>query len=336
MSSAIELHGVTKTFGPKVAVNAVDLAVPEGSIYGFIGPNGSGKTTTLRLILRIFQPDSGKVVVLGADQGNVADARLGYLPEERGLYKRMKVLDLIEYFAALKGVRNCRPAAREWLQRLGAEGWETKRLDSLSKGMAQKVQFIVAVIARPQLVILDEPFSGLDPVNLDVVQDAVTSLRRGGATVVLSTHDMSVAERLCDAVFMIHNGRKVLDGTLAEIQQRYPVRCVRLRLAHGAEPPGRLPGISSTACDGRYHLLTLAENAAPQGVLQHIASASEVEHFELVRPTLHDIFVEIARPHKAGDGIAGPSDGIATPPDRIAASLSAAPGDAIAGFTGER
>src|SRR5262245_28803093 len=133
MHPAIELTGVTKTFGPKVAVDRLDLSVPEGSIYGFIGPNGSGKTTTLRLILRIYQPDAGRVVVLGADHGNVADARLGYLPEERGLYKRMKVLETIEYFAALKGMRNCRDEARQWLQRLDAAGWENKRIDALSK-----------------------------------------------------------------------------------------------------------------------------------------------------------------------------------------------------------
>jgi ABC-2 type transport system ATP-binding protein len=294
MPSAIELTGVTKSFGPKVAVNQLDLSVPQGSIYGFIGPNGSGKTTTLRLILRIYQPDSGRVVVLGADHGNVADPRLGYLPEERGLYKRMKVLDAIEYFAALKGFRNCRDEARQWLQRLGAEGWENKRIDGLSKGMAQKVQFIVAVIARPTLVILDEPFSGLDPVNLQMLQDAVTSLRDGGATVVLSTHDMHVAERFCDAIFMIHEGRKVLDGTLTEIQRRYPVSRVRLRLAEAARLPAGLAGVSGQQRDGQFELLTLAADLAPQALLRQIAATSDVEHFEIMRPTLHDIFVDIA------------------------------------------
>jgi ABC-2 type transport system ATP-binding protein len=294
-----------------VAVDRLDLSVPEGSIYGFIGPNGSGKTTTLRLILRIFQPDSGQVVVLGADHGNVADARLGYLPEERGLYKRMKVLETIEYFAALKGFHNCRDDARRWLERLGADGWENKRIDGLSKGMAQKVQFIVAVIARPSLVILDEPFSGLDPVNLELLQDAVKSLRNEGATVVLSTHDMHVAERFCDAIFMIHEGRKVLDGTLADIQRRYPVSRVRLRLADGAALPEGLPGVSGHERNGHFELLTLAAGWAPQALLREIAGAHDVEHFEIMRPTLHDIFVEIARPQRSrvevnnGDALAG-------------------------------
>ena len=291
---AIELHDVTKTFGKKVAVDRLDLTVPEGSIYGFIGPNGSGKTTTLRLILRIFQPEAGRVVVLGGDRGAVADDRLGYLPEERGLYKRMKVLDTIEYFANLKGCYDCRASAAEWLERLDAASWANQRLDSLSKGMAQKIQFIVAVVARPQLVILDEPFSGLDPVNLEMLQDAVRRLRAEGATVVLSTHDMHVAERLCDSIFMIHQGRKVLDGTLAEIQARYPVSCVRVRFAEEADVPGGLRGVTARERDGRFQLLTLAAGASPQSVLEQLAATHAVEHFEVVRPTLHDVFVDIA------------------------------------------
>jgi ABC-2 type transport system ATP-binding protein len=290
MGNSIELQGVTKTFGKTVAVDNLDLAVPEGSIYGFIGPNGSGKTTTLRLVLRIFQPDAGRVVVLGADRGRVADARLGYLPEERGLYKRMKVLDVIEYFAHLKGFYDCRDAARRWLQRLGAASWEKQRLDSLSKGMAQKIQFIVAVIAQPKLLILDEPFAGLDPVNLELLKEAVLSLRDEGTTVVFSTHDMGLAERLCDTVLMIFQGRKVLDGSLADIQRSYPVQSVRVRLAGGEALPADLPGAGSAAREGKFQLLT------PQALLRQLAAAREVEHFEVVRPTLHDIFVKIARP----------------------------------------
>jgi ABC-2 type transport system ATP-binding protein len=291
---AIELQGVTKSFGPTVAVNGLDLSVPEASIYGFIGPNGSGKTTTLRLILRIFQPDAGRVMVLGADRGAVADDRLGYLPEERGLYRRMRVLDVIDYFARLKNCRDGRTHGMMWLERLGAADWANKRLDSLSKGMAQKVQFIVSVIGRPTLVILDEPFSGLDPVNLDLLQNAVLKLREEGATVVLSTHDMSVAERLCDAIFMIHRGRKVLDGTLAEIQRRYPVTSVRFRLAGDAAPRASLPGVAASSYARPFHLATLADGAAPQELLRALAATDAVEHFEVVRPTLHDIFVAIA------------------------------------------
>jgi ABC-2 type transport system ATP-binding protein len=305
MPSAIELFGVTKSFGQKVAVDALDLTVPEGSIYGFIGPNGSGKTTTLRLILRIYQPDAGRVVVLGSDQGNVADDRLGYLPEERGLYKRMKVLDLIEYFAHLKGCYDCRDAAKRWLERLDAGSWAGQRLDSLSKGMAQKVQFIVAVIARPKLLILDEPFAGLDPVNLESLQNAVTNLRHDGTTVVLSTHDMNVAARLCDTILMIHQGRKVLDGSIDDIQRRYPVSSVRLRLGGGAELPADLPDMAAVERQGAFYVLTLEGGATPQRLLRHVAASRDVEHFEVMRPTLHDIFVDIARPHQAAEGVDG-------------------------------
>jgi len=298
MANSVELTGVTKLFGRKVAVDRLDLAVPEGSIYGFIGPNGSGKTTTLRLMLRIFQPDAGRVVVLGSEHGSVADDRLGYLPEERGLYKRMKVIRLIEYFARLKGFYDCRQAAHEWLDRLGASAWANQRVETLSKGMAQKVQFIVAVIAHPKLLILDEPFAGLDPVNLDLLEEAVLALRNQGTTIVFSTHDMKIAERLCDTVLMIFQGRKVLDGSLAAIQRNYPVNRVRLRLADGAGLPSDLAGTTTASHVAGYHVVGLAPGFEPQAILRQLAASTTIEHFEVVRPTLHDIFVEIARPQE--------------------------------------
>jgi ABC-2 type transport system ATP-binding protein len=299
MQNSVELQQVVKSFGSTVAVDRLDLAVPEGSIYGFIGPNGSGKTTTLRLMLRIFQPDAGRVVVLGSEFGNVADDRLGYLPEERGLYKRMNVLDVIDYFARLKGFVGSRREALVWLERLDAATWANRRIDTLSKGMAQKVQFIVAAIAQPKLLILDEPFSGLDPVNLDLLKEAVLSLRDRGTTVVFSTHDMNVAATLCDMVLMIFQGRKVLDGSLTEIQNNYPVNSLRVRLAAGAELPDDLVGLASTSRSDGFHILHLASGSQPQAILQQIAANRVVEHFEIVRPSLHDIFVEIARPQES-------------------------------------
>jgi ABC-2 type transport system ATP-binding protein len=296
MGNAVELVAVTKSFGTNRAVDSLDLAVPAGSIYGFIGPNGSGKTTTMRLILRIFQADSGRVVVLGNDRGKVADARVGYLPEERGLYRRMKVVDLITYFARLKGFYNCRDTVHEWLERLGASTWANQKVETLSKGMAQKIQFIVAVIARPQLLVLDEPFAGLDPVNHELLKEAIFALRKEGMTIIFSTHDMHVAEQMCDTVLMIFQGRKVLDGPLATIQREYPVNRVRVRLAGTAPLPTDLPGVASIDHTNGVHLLRLADGCDPQTVLQRLAGTVPVEHFELVRPTLHDIFVEIASP----------------------------------------
>jgi len=295
MTDSIVLQGVTKTFGTQKAVDDLDLVVPEGSIYGFIGPNGSGKTTTIRMILRIFQPDCGMVRVLGNELGSVADDRVGYLPEERGMYKRMKVRDLLTYYSRLKGFYNCRDEIQKWLDRLGAADWGKKRIDTLSKGMAQKVQFIAAVVARPQLVILDEPFSGLDPLNLEVLQDAVLQLRKNGSTIIFSTHDMHVAERLCDTIFMVFQGRKVLDGTLENIQREFMSNILRIRLANEHSEPPRMNGVDAVRA-GRYWELS-SNRGDSQSVLRELAHSDvEVDHFEKVRPTLHDIFVRVAQP----------------------------------------
>src|SRR5215813_2009787 len=216
--NAVEIEHVTKTFGNFAAVDNLSLVVPAGTVYGFIGPNGSGKTTTLRMIMRILHPNTGTIRVLGEEQLGASNDRVGYLPEERGLYKQMKVRDILRFYAELKGRRESRDAITAWLERLQLADWADKKVEALSKGMAQKVQFIAAVIARPELVLLDEPFSGLDPVNAEVFREAVLDLRRQGATVIFSTHDMNMAEKMCDFIFMIHKGRKVLDGTLAAIQ----------------------------------------------------------------------------------------------------------------------
>ena len=296
MTNAVELTQVTKRFGQHTAVSNLDLQVPESSIYGFIGPNGSGKTTTIRMILRIFQPDAGVVRVLGADSGAAADDRLGYLPEERGLYKRMKVGNLLQYYARLKGFRNCQSEIDMWLDRLGAIDWKQKKIDALSKGMAQKIQFVAAVVARPQLLILDEPFSGLDPVNMEVLRDAVLALRENGTTIIFSTHDMDVAEKLCDTVFMIFQGNKVLDGPVEELQREYAADTLKIRLGAGQQLPENLPGVVHREEQGLYHQLKLANSGESQLILQQLMGSVDVEHFELMRPSLHDIFVGIAKP----------------------------------------
>lgn len=297
--NAIELEQVTKTFGNHVAVDSLDLKVPRGAVYGFIGPNGSGKTTTLRMILRIFHADRGVVRVLGNAQGKTADNRLGYLPEERGLYKRMKVVDVLKYYAELKGFYNCRNEIASWLERMDASAWAHKKIDALSKGMAQKIQFISAVVAKPSLVILDEPFSGLDPVNLQTIKDAVMDLRAQGTTIVFSTHDMEMAERMCDTIFMIFNGKKVLDGTLDSIQAAFPANRVRVRLAEGEILPA-LKGVDEIRIseNGRFQELILRSPELSQSVLQQIAAVATIKHFEVVRPSLHDIFVTIAKPDR--------------------------------------
>lgn len=296
ITNAVELTQVTKSFGDHVAVDHLDLTVPNGTVYGFIGPNGSGKTTTMRMILRIFHPDQGHVRVLGDDKFNCADDRVSYLPEERGLYKKMKVRDILTFYAQLKGMRNCRSEVNAWLERLDLAAWADKRVETLSKGMSQKVQFIAAVISRPQLIVLDEPFSGLDPVNMDVLKDAVVSLRKDGSTVIFSTHDMDVAERMCDTIFMIFRGKKVLDGTLESIQDKYGSDTIRVRMAGVNGDLGRIEGVQRVNDYGPYKELRMQPSADSQQILQQLVGVGTVEHFELARPSLHDIFVRIAGP----------------------------------------
>lgn len=296
MSAAIVLESVTKRFGSTVAVDDVSLEVPAGSVYGFIGPNGSGKTTTLRMMMNILLPDSGHVSVLGDTTTSAARDRIGYLPEERGLYKQMQVKRLLRYYGELKGARRAdvEREADRWLERLGLTAVASRKVQSLSKGMAQKVQFIATVVSRPDIVILDEPFSGLDPVNRDVLRDAVLSLRARGTTVVFSTHDMSMAELMCDRIFMIFHGRKVLDGSLGDIQARYGHDTVRVRVTGGAAVVGAMPGIERLNDHGNLQEVRLT--VEPQAWLRQLVARADVQHFEITRPSLHDIFVDIARP----------------------------------------
>jgi ABC-2 type transport system ATP-binding protein len=299
MNSAVELINVTKTFGRQTAVDDLSLAVPAGSVYGFIGPNGSGKTTTLRMIMRIFYPDRGTIRVLGEADHGAAHDRVGYLPEERGLYKQMKVCDVLKFYAQLKGHTPARGEVDQWLDRMGLSGAAGKLVQQLSKGMSQKVQFIATVIARPQLVLLDEPFSGLDPVNAVVLRDMILELKRSGSTVIFSTHDMSTAERMCDFIFMIYRGKKVLDGTLASIQRKYGSDTLRVKLvpANGDRfSPEDLPGVVNVTDYGNLQELRVTPQTDPQQILQELMRHGRVEHFELAHPSLHDIFVRIASP----------------------------------------
>jgi ABC-2 type transport system ATP-binding protein len=296
MSDAITLRGVTKRFGGTMAVDDLSLSVPAGSIYGFIGPNGSGKTTTLRMIMHILLPDRGVIEVLGSTHTEAARDRVSYLPEERGLYKRMTIRRLLRYYARLKGGTRAHidPAIDEWMDRMELPGILDRHIDTLSKGMSQKVQFVAAVVSNPSLLILDEPFSGLDPVNAQVLKDAVLELRRRGTTVVFSTHDMSTAEKMCDRIFMIFRGRKVLDGSLESIQDQYAADTVRVRTSRGAAALEGITGVESVNDFGQIQEVRL--NGDPQEFLARLAGRADVYHFEVTRPSLQDIFVRIARP----------------------------------------
>jgi ABC-2 type transport system ATP-binding protein len=298
MAWAVVIDGVTKRFGTLAAVSGLSLTVPVGAIYGFIGPNGSGKTTTLRMIMRILHPDEGTITVLGEQRCGAANDRVGYLPEERGLYKAMKVRDILAFYAALKGRRHAEALINTWLERMGLADWAGKKVQALSKGMAQKVQFIATVIAEPELVLLDEPFTGLDPINMDVLREAIVDLRKNGTTVIFSTHDMAVAEKMCDFLFMIFNGKKVLDGTLASIQETYGTDTVKIR-GEDLGDLARLPGVVKVTDYGQYQELRLAPRSDSQALFQALTTRGRVSHFEVAHPTLQDIFVRIA-----GDGAA--------------------------------
>jgi ABC-2 type transport system ATP-binding protein len=308
IDSAIELVSVTKMYGSRRAVSDLDLRVPRGSLYGFIGPNGSGKTTTLRLILRILLPTAGRVCVLGADVASAANDRIGYLPEERGLYRRMQLREALVFFARLKSVKAPEAAADHWLARMGLSDRANERVQSLSKGLAQRVQFAVAAVHDPLLLILDEPFSGLDPVSADTLRETILELRRGGTTIVLSTHDMAAAERLCDAVMMLHRGEKVLDGPVDAIQAERAHETVRVVFDSEAPPLGGLSSVAEIKDYGREKALILVPGADPHALLGELLARGRLLKFEVSRSSLHELFVAIAGAGRAASSSEGPAD----------------------------
>jgi len=315
---AILMHGVTKRFAYHKAVSDLSLSVSRGMVYGLLGPNGAGKTTTIRLILNLIAPDSGSVEVLG--QTNSARGlldRVGYLPEERGLYKRMKVRSVLRFLAALKGVpRNDVDRRIDlWLERLSLRSnghdWGQARVEELSRGMQQKVQFIGSLLHDPELIILDEPFSGLDPVNAQALKDTVVDLRRRGRTVIFSTHIMDHAERLCDAVAIIARGEKVLDGSVAGVKAAHGGRHVALGL-DGA-PSAAVAAILSDKDvvrrlddSNRFFELELTDDADPQLLLRRLVlCGAAITRFELVQPSLHQIFLDTVGADGVEEGITG-------------------------------
>ena len=296
--AAISVRGVTKTFGATKAVDGLDLVIPRGGIYGFIGPNGAGKTTSIRMIMSILLPDSGELRVLGHASALEAKDRIGYLPEERGVYKKMKVAAYLAYIARLKEVPEEGLAARVrgLVERIGLGGVENKRCEELSKGMTQKIQFIAAIIHEPDLLILDEPFSGLDPVSLRLLRDLIVAEHRRGATILFSTHVMPQAEEICDHVVMIHRGKKVLDDPVDSILRRYDPRAIRFE---PLDPRGDVAAVRALpevervdAVDGAYEVRLREGNDVARS-MQRLTAAIPVARVELKRPRLEDVFVQL-------------------------------------------
>lgn len=296
--NAIQLENISKTFNDFYAVKELSLNVPKGCIYGFIGPNGSGKTTTIRMIMNIFYPDSGTIEVLGKATVGSSNKEIGYLPEERGLYKKMKVRELIQFYGQLHKTPNLNKEIDYWLEKFELKAWANKKVEALSKGMSQKVQFICTVIHKPDIVILDEPFSGLDPVNAELLRNSILELQQNGATIIFSTHDMSTAERMCDYIFMIYKGQKVLDGTLNEIQDKFGNDTIRIATENGKDLLRNHPLVEKLNDFGQIQEIKMKENADSQQILADIMKQTKVLKFEITKPSLNDIFIRIANPEK--------------------------------------
>jgi ABC-2 type transport system ATP-binding protein len=309
------MTGVTKTFGRMTAVADLALEVPRGGLYGFIGPNGAGKTTTIRMIMSILFPDAGDISVLGRASALEAKDRIGYLPEERGLYKRMKVLPFLRYLARLKGAEGPDLDRRitTALERVGLAGVESKRCDELSKGMSQKVQFVAATIHGPDLLILDEPFSGLDPVSMRMLRDLIVKEHRCGSTVLFSTHVMPQAEEICEHVIMVHEGRKVLDADLGTIRSRYDPRSIQFEpLDPEADTTGlaSMPEVERVRHNDRGLEILLRAGTEPAAAMRRIMDETPAARIELSRQRLEDVFVELVT-----------GGGAATEADRLRAAL---------------
>lgn len=304
-TAPLELRGVTKLFGDFRAVDDVSFSLPAGSIYGFLGPNGAGKTTTIRMILEIIKPTSGSITVLGETSALKVRQRIGYLPEEKGLYKKMKCWAVIAYFAALKGLNRkaAKQRAYELLERYGLKDFANSPTEALSKGMGQKVQVLASIAHDPEFVILDEPFSGLDPVNQQVMEDIIRDMAKRGRTVLFSTHVMQHAERLCDRILLLAKGRKIFDGTLSEAKQTIPRR-VRIETDDDIAPLRELPAVLAArtfeagngAPDSHWEL-ELRDHADPQAILQTcFARGIRLRSFNQSEPTLHEVFMRLVGP----------------------------------------
>ncbi len=291
-SPILSVQQVVKTFGEVRAVDGVSFDVAPGEIVGFLGPNGAGKTTTLRVILEIIRPDAGRVAWNGA--ASIDRKRIGYLPEERGLYQKMTVADMLEFHGSIKGLAAAEARRRglTWLDRLELGAWADRKVEDLSKGMQQKAQFIAAILHGPDLLILDEPFSGMDPVNQEVLKDLILEINRSGCSVIFSTHQMDSAEKMCHEIALIDRGRAVLAGPIASIKSRFGTNSVQIEFEGDGAFLAGLPGVESAHLGGQKAEIRLAQGADPQAILRGAVDRLKIRHFSVVSPTLHSIFIQ--------------------------------------------
>ncbi len=300
---ALILENVSKSFGEVRAVDKLSVCVPAGSVYGFLGPNGAGKTTTIRMIMDIIRPDSGSIKIFSNGAGGQIKSRIGYMPEERGLYRKMKVAKVLAYFGAIKGMTTSElnQAVPQWLRRVDLADWANKKVEELSRGMHQKLQFAVTAINEPDLLILDEPFSGLDPVNQDMFRDIICRMRDEGRTVIFSTHVMHEAEQLCDFILLINKGKPVLNGRLDEIRSGYSSHALSVEIEGDASFIRQLPIVKAVVSQGRRIEISLEAAADPQDLLKELVGRVKVKAFEVKVPSLHELFVRLVGGDHAED-----------------------------------
>lgn len=298
----VEVINVSKRFGNNVAVDNISFEANRGKILGILGPNGAGKTTTIRMLAGVLIPDSGEIQIFGKQHLPEIQNSIGYLPEERGLYKKLTVLEQLTYFAELKGVHpsTARNTAIDWLKKLDAGDWAKKKIQDLSKGMQQKVQFIATLIHNPSLIILDEPFSGFDPINVDIFKDVILELKRNGKIIILSTHIMEQAEQLCDYVCLINKGKIILAGNLRQVKSNFGRDTIICEFLDGGEFFKTLSGIKIlTWTENRIEFRMDKENGKIQDLMKEIVQNVELVRFEINEPSLREIFIE--QVSKSGD-----------------------------------
>jgi ABC-2 type transport system ATP-binding protein len=293
MEPHLELRGASKSYGRVYAVRELSLTVPRGSVFGLLGPNGAGKTTSIRMIMRITMPDTGEILLGGVPIDDRLRERIGYLPEERGLYRKMKVLEQLEFLGELRGLdrKEARKRGGAWLERLGLADVGARKVEELSKGMQQKVQFAGTVIHDPEIVILDEPFTGLDPIATRLLKDLIDEMRQRGSTVMFSTHVLPQAEELCDHLCLINRGRTILQGSLAEVRARFAKPALRVSSPASDEELSAIPGIAAVRHHNDDRLAELAAGAVPGEVIRILAGRLPVEGIEPYQASLEDIFL---------------------------------------------
>jgi ABC-2 type transport system ATP-binding protein len=297
MTPAIELENVSKVFGKFPAVDSLSFVVPRGVVFGLLGPNGAGKTTTIRMVMNITAPDSGEIRVLGSPMTRENQNRIGYLPEERGLYRKMKVIDHLLFLAAIKEVRreDARRRIAEWADKLELKPWLKKKVDELSKGMQQKVQFIATVIHDPEILILDEPFSGLDPINTAIIKEYLSDFRQKGKTIIFSTHVLEQAEKLCDEICLLARSKKILEGNMRDLKRRFSHNLLHLLVDAKPSEIAALPGVASVQPVNGGCMVAVAPGTDQRDLLRRVIERYPLHGFSAKEPDLEEIYLDAVR-----------------------------------------